>query len=109
MEKTEGSAASSDVSLVANGVSDTKTYTFQTVLTDVDGNVLIGATASDSIDNLIAGVAEFAVHHAGRYAEFVTLGELIKDLFGASIGVLLVLKGQWVAGLWCPAVRGQES
>lgn len=33
-----------------------KTYTFQTVLTDVDGNVLIGATASDTIDNLIAAI-----------------------------------------------------
>lgn len=33
-----------------------KVYTFQTVLTDVDGNVLIGATASDSIDNLIAAI-----------------------------------------------------
>jgi len=33
-----------------------KTYTFQTALTDVDGNVLIGATASDSIDNLIAAI-----------------------------------------------------
>lgn len=43
----------------ANGETvtiDTKTYTFQTVLTDVDGNVLIGATASDSIDNLIAAI-----------------------------------------------------
>jgi hypothetical protein len=34
----------------------TKVYTFQTVLTDVDGNVLIGATASDSLDNLIAAI-----------------------------------------------------
>lgn len=34
----------------------TKTYTFQTVLTNVDGNVLIGATASDSLDNLIAAI-----------------------------------------------------
>lgn len=33
-----------------------KTYTFQTVLTNSDGNVLIGATASDSIDNLIAAI-----------------------------------------------------
>lgn len=33
-----------------------KTYTFQTVLTDVDGNVFIGATASDSIDNLVAAI-----------------------------------------------------
>jgi len=34
----------------------TKTYQFQTVLTNVDGNVLIGATASDSLDNLIAAI-----------------------------------------------------
>lgn len=37
-------------------VIDVKTYTFQTVLTNVDGNVLIGATASDSLDNLIAAI-----------------------------------------------------
>lgn len=34
----------------------TKTYTFQTVLTNVDGNVLIGASASDTLDNLIAAI-----------------------------------------------------
>jgi len=33
-----------------------KTYTFQTVLTDVDGNVLIGGTAEASIDNLVAAI-----------------------------------------------------
>ena len=33
-----------------------KAYRFQTVLTDVDGNVLIGATPSDSLDNLIAAI-----------------------------------------------------
>lgn len=37
-------------------VIGTKTYQFQTSLTDVDGNVLIGATASDSLDNLIAAI-----------------------------------------------------
>lgn len=35
---------------------DTKTYTFQTVLTNVDGNVLIGATATDSLSNLFAAI-----------------------------------------------------
>jgi len=34
----------------------TTVYTFQTSLTDVDGNVLIGASASDSLDNLIAAI-----------------------------------------------------
>ena len=33
-----------------------KLYVWQTVLTDVDGNVLIGATAQDSADNLIAAI-----------------------------------------------------
>jgi hypothetical protein len=33
-----------------------KTYIFQTVLTNVDGNVFIGATASDTLDNLVAAV-----------------------------------------------------
>lgn len=32
------------------------TYTFQTSLTDVDGNVLIGATAAESLTNLIAHI-----------------------------------------------------
>ena len=34
----------------------TKTYTFETILTNVDGNVLIGGSASDSLDNLIAAI-----------------------------------------------------
>jgi hypothetical protein len=33
-----------------------KTYTFQTVLTDVDGNVLIGANTAASVANLIAAI-----------------------------------------------------
>ena len=34
----------------------TKVYTFQTALTNVDGNVLIGASASATLDNLIAAI-----------------------------------------------------
>ena len=37
-------------------VIGSKTYTWQDTLTDVDGNVHIGATASDCIDNLIAAI-----------------------------------------------------
>lgn len=37
-------------------VTGPKTYTFQTTLTDSDGNVLIGADAEASLDNLRAAV-----------------------------------------------------
>lgn len=37
-------------------VVDGNTYTFKTVFVDVAGNVLIGATLSDSIDNLAAAI-----------------------------------------------------
>jgi hypothetical protein len=59
---TASVAATEILTLAANAANTetvttgTKTYIFQTVLTDVDGNVLIGATASDSIDNLIAAI-----------------------------------------------------
>jgi len=43
----------SDTNTVVIGA---KTYTFQTTLTNVDGNVLIGGDASESIDNLIAAI-----------------------------------------------------
>jgi len=57
-----GVAATGILTLAANAndtetvTIGTKAYTFQTALTDVDGNVLIGATASDSLDNLIAAI-----------------------------------------------------
>lgn len=35
---------------------DSKTYTFQDSLTDVDGNVLVGADAAESIANLVAAI-----------------------------------------------------
>lgn len=57
-----GIAAQATLTLTANAAAtetvtiDGKVYTFQTVLTDVDGHVLRGATASGSIDNLIAAI-----------------------------------------------------
>lgn len=47
---------SANVSNLDTVTIGTKTYTFETTLTDVDGNVKIGASASDSIDNLIAAI-----------------------------------------------------
>ena len=52
----------------------TKVYTFQTVLTNVDGNVLIGANASATIDNLIAAI-NLAAGSGTTYAALTTAGE----------------------------------
>jgi len=46
-----GNASNGDIVTI-----DAKVYTFQDTLTDVDGNVHIGATASDTLDNLIAAI-----------------------------------------------------
>jgi len=61
---------------------DTKVYTFQTVLTDVDGNVLIGATASDSLDNLIAAIT-LGAGSGTLYAALTTLHPTVSAAAGA--------------------------
>jgi len=60
----------------------TKTYTFQTVLTDVDGNVLIGATASDSLDNLIAAIT-LGAGSGSTYAASTTANTFVTASAGA--------------------------
>lgn len=62
-----GNAANNETVVIG-----TKTYTFQTALTDVDGNVLIGATASDSLDNLIAAIT-LGAGAGSTYAASMTL------------------------------------
>jgi len=52
-------------------VIDGVTYTFQTVLTDVDGNVLIGATAEECRDNLIDAI-NVGPGRGTRYANSMT-------------------------------------
>jgi hypothetical protein len=47
------SAAPTDTETITIG---SKVYTFQAILTNVDGNVFIGASASDCLDNLIAAI-----------------------------------------------------
>lgn len=61
---------------------DTKVYTFQTTLTDVDGNVLIGATASDSIDNLVAAIT-LGAGGGSLYAASTTLHPTVTAAAGA--------------------------
>lgn len=54
-----------------------KTYTFQTSLTDVDGNVKIGASAEGSIDNLVAAI-NLATGAGTNYAASMTLNPSVR-------------------------------
>ena len=60
----------------------TKTYTFQTALTNVNGNVLIGATASDSLDNLIAAI-NLGAGSGTLYAAATTANSFVSAAAGA--------------------------
>lgn len=75
----------------------TKVYTFQTVLTNVDGNVLIGATASDSIDNLIAAI-NLAAGAGTLYAAATTLHPTVTAAAGAGDTMTATAKTAGTAG-----------
>lgn len=76
---------------------DAKVYTFQTVLTDVDGNVLIGATASDSLDNLIAAIT-LGAGSGTLYAASMTLHPTVTAVAGALDTMDATAKNEGVAG-----------
>ena len=62
-------------------VIDAKTYTFQTVLTNVDGNVQIGATAALSLNNLIDAI-NLGPGAGVDYAAATTLHPTVSALAG---------------------------
>jgi len=57
-----------------------RVYKFQTVLTNEDGNVLIGAAATDSLDNLIAAIV-LGAGFGTLYADRMTIN---KDVIAAA-------------------------
>jgi len=59
-----------------------KVYTFQTALTNVDGNVLIGGSASASIDNLVAAIT-LGAGAGTTYAAAMTLHPTVTAAAGA--------------------------
>lgn len=63
-------------------VLDGKTYTFQDTLTDVDGNVHIGASASESIDFLIAAIM-LGAGAGTAYADSMTVHPSVVAVAGA--------------------------
>ncbi len=87
-----GNAANNET-VVING----KTYTFQTSLTDSDGNVLIGANASDSIDNLIAAIT-LGDGVGTKYATATTLHTTMTAAAGAGDTMNAVARVPGTAG-----------
>jgi len=98
-----GVAATGTLTLTGNALNaetvtiDTKVYTFQTVLTDVDGNVLIGATASDSLDNLIAAIT-LGAGSGTLYAASTTLHPTVTAAAGAGDTMDASAKTEGTAG-----------
>lgn len=78
-------------------VLDSKTYTFQTTLTDVDGNVKIGASASDSLDNLIAAIT-LGAGGGTTYAASMTLHPTITAIAGTGDTMIVTAKVKGVGG-----------
>lgn len=103
-----GNAADTETVVIAG-----RTYTFQTVLTNVDGNVLIGATASDSLDNLIAAI-NLAAGAGTTYAAATTANTSVTAAAGAgdTMVVTAIVEGpagglitttETVTGTWAAA------
>lgn len=73
---TENAANTNTVTIGA------KVYTLQTTLTNVDGNVKIGATASDTLDNLIAAIT-LGAGAGTNYAAAMTVHPTVTAAAGA--------------------------
>lgn len=61
---------------------DAKVYTFQTTLTNVDGNVLIGATPADSVKNLVKAIT-LGTGEGTNYAKSMTEHPTVTAVVGS--------------------------
>ena len=75
-----------------------KTYTFQAALTDVDGNIHIGASASDTLDNLIAAINASGGTPGTDYATSNTIHPTVSAAAGAGDTVDLTAKSAGTLG-----------
>ena len=76
---------------------DGKVYTFQDTLTDVDGNVHVGATDSDSLDNLIDAI-NLGPGAGTDYATSMTLHSTVGAAAGAGDTMDVIAKVAGLAG-----------
>jgi hypothetical protein len=88
----------------------TKVYTFVSPLVNVNGNVLIGATASDSLDNLIAAI-NLAAGAGTTYALSTSVNGVFTAVAGAgdTMDATAVAIGALGNGLALTAVSGTLS
>lgn len=85
---------------------DGKVYTWLTVLVPGDGNVLIGATAEDSLDNLVAAINLDPAGSGVLYAADTTLHPTVSAADGAALTVDVTAKFNGTAGDAIPTVDG---
>lgn len=82
---------------------DGKVYTFQDTLTDVDGNVHIGSTAEDTLDNWLAAInrsneGESSVGPGTDYALAMTEHPTVSAVDGAGLTVDITAKSKGTLG-----------
>jgi hypothetical protein len=76
---------------------DAKVYTFQTVLTEADGNVAIGGTTADTVANLIAAV-NLGAGGGTAYANAMTLHPTVTASAGSGTTMVATAKTGGTAG-----------
>lgn len=78
-------------------VIDGKTYTIQSILTNVDGNVLQGATVGATLDNLVAAI-NLGVGAGSLYAAATTLHSTVTAARGAGDTMVVTAKTLGTSG-----------
>ena len=87
-----GNAANTETVVIGG-----KTYTFQTSLTNTNGNVFIGGNAAASLDNLIAAI-NLQVGSGTEYAAATTIHSSVTALAGAGDTMDITAKTAGTAG-----------
>lgn len=107
-------AATGTLTLAANMTDtktvtiDTVTYTFLAALADVDGNVHIGASASETIDNLVAAMGLRA--GAGvDYADAMVIHGTCTGINGAGDTLVVTANAPGVAGNAFPSTENDDN
>jgi hypothetical protein len=76
---------------------DTKVYTFETTLTNVDGNVLVGADLEESIENLVAAIT-LGAGSGTAYAAATTLHPTATAAKGSATTMVATAKSGGTSG-----------